>query len=123
MAGSNQTSPRATKSDALARTLQKTEQVTTEVQRASDNLAIVSTVLEHELPDEVQVGEVAQAIEHTSQLEKKLAQSAETLIEVNAALDAEIEKRLEVTAQRDESQALAETLRARINSSSRSSED
>lgn len=116
MAAQPQTSPRGT--TQLDKTLQKSEQVAADVQRASDNLAVVSTVLEQELPEEVQVGEVAQAIEHTSQLEQKLAKSAEKLAEVNAALSEEIEKRLEVTAERDESQALAEKLKARIRSES-----
>lgn len=110
MAGQPQTAPRGKTS--LDRTLEKSEQVAADVQRASDNLAVVSAVLEQELPDEVQVGEVAQAIEHTSQLEEKLAKSAEKLAEVNAALSEEIEKRLEATAERDESRALAEKLKA-----------
>jgi hypothetical protein len=79
----------------LDRTLEKTEAVAAEVQRASDDLAIINTVLEQELPNEAQVGDVAQAIEHTSQLEKKLAESAETLAEVNATLAEEIGKRTE----------------------------
>lgn len=112
MAGQPQTSPRGTTS--LDRTLQKSEQVAADVQRASDNLAVVNTVLEQELPAEVQVGEVAQAIEHTSQLEEKLARSAEKLAEVNAALSEEIEKRLEATAERDKSQALTEKLKTKI---------
>jgi methyl-accepting chemotaxis protein len=116
MAGQPQTSPRGTTS--LDETLEKSEQVAADVQRASDNLAIVSTVLEQELPEEVQVGEVAQAIEQTSQLEEKLAKSAEKLAEVNAALSEEIEKRLEVTAERDESLALAERLKAKIRAES-----
>ncbi len=112
MAGQTSTTPRDKTS--LDRTLQKSEEVAADVQRASDNLAVVSTVLEQELPDEIQVGEVAQAIEHTSQLEEKLAKSAEKLAEVNAALSEEIEKRLEATAERDESQALAEKLKAKL---------
>ena len=111
MAGQAQT-PRGDTS--LEQTLEKTEAVAADVQRASDNLAVVNTVLEQELPVEIQVGEVAQAIEHTSQLEEKLAKSAEKLAEVNAALSEEIEKRLEATAERDESQALAEKLKAKI---------
>ena len=107
MAGQPQPSPRGTTS--LDSTLKKSEQVAADVQRASDNLAVVNTVLEQELPEEVQVGEVAQAIEHTNQLEEKLA-------EVNAALSEEIEKRLEATAERDESQALAEKLKAKLRS-------
>src|SRR5688572_28526641 len=112
MAGQQQTSSRGDTS--LEQTLEKTEAVAADVQRASDNLAVVNTVLEQGLPEEVQVGDVAQAIEHTSQLEEKLAKSAETLAEVNAALSEEIEKRLEATAERDESQAEAEELKARI---------
>ena len=114
MAGQPQPSPRG--GTSLEQTLEKTEAVAADVQRASDNLAVVNTVLEQELPEEIQVGEVAQAIEHTNQLEEKLAKSAETLAEVNAALSEEIEKRLEITAQRDESQAQAEELKARIRS-------
>ena len=116
MAGHSQTSPRGTTS--LDHTLKKSEQVAADVQRASENLAVVNTVLEQELPEEVQVGEVAQAIEHTSQLEEKLAKSAEKLAEVNAALSEEIEKRLEATAERDESLALAEKLKAKIRAQS-----
>lgn len=112
MAGQPQIMQRGATS--LDRTLQKSEQVAADVQRAADNLAVVSTVLEQELPEEVQVGEVAQAIEHTSQLEAKLAKSAEKLAEVNAALSEEIEKRLEVTAERDESLAMTEKLKERI---------
>jgi hypothetical protein len=114
MAAQPPTVPRGKTS--LDKTLKKSEEVAADVQRASDNLAVVNTVLEQELPDEVQVGEVAQAIEQTGQLEQKLAKSAEKLAEVNAALSEEIEKRREVTAERDESQALAEELKARIRS-------
>jgi hypothetical protein len=105
MAGQRKNAPRGR--TPLDRTLEKSEQVAADVQRASDNLAVVNTVLEQELPEEVQVGEVAQAIEHTNQLEEKLA-------EVNEALSKEIKKRREVTAERDESQAQAEKLKARI---------
>ncbi len=112
MAGPSPTVTRGT--TTLNKTLKKSEEVAADVQSASDDLAVVSTVLEQELPEEVQVGEVAQAIEHTSQLEEKLAQSAEKLAEVNEALSKEIKKRREVTAERDESQAQAEKLKARI---------
>lgn len=112
MAGQPQTASHGATS--LDRTLQKSEQVAVDVQRAADNLAVVNTVLEQELPEEVQVGEVAQAIEHTNQLEEKLTRSAEKLAEVNAALSKEIEKRLEATAQRDQSLAMADELKAKI---------
>jgi hypothetical protein len=90
----------------------KTREVAADVKRASEDLLVINTVLEQELPDELQVGDVAQAIEHTGHLEKKLAQSAESLAEVHAALEEEIEKRKKVTAQRDASRALVERLSA-----------
>lgn len=78
---------------SLDRTLKKNQEVASEVQSASEDLAVVATVLEQELPDHVQVGEVAQAIEHANQLEKQLTRSAEVLAEVNEALAQEVEKR------------------------------
>jgi phage-related minor tail protein len=62
------------------------------------------------VPEEAQVGDVAQAIAQTGELEKKLAQSAETLAQVNAALALEIEKRVEVTRRLEKSEALVDAL-------------
>jgi len=76
----------------LHRTLTKNEEVAADVQDASDHLSVVTTVLEQELPDHVQVGEVAQALEQAGELEKQLARSAQALAEVNEALASEIEK-------------------------------
>jgi uncharacterized coiled-coil protein SlyX len=97
----------------LDRALEKNAKVADEIQRAAQDLSIVNVVLEQELPDEIQVGEVAQALAHTSDLEAKLAKSAKTLAKVNAALATEIEKRIEVTEQRDESIAHAKKLEQR----------
>lgn len=77
----------------LQDTLGKTEAITADVKRASDQLAVVNTVLEQSLPPELQVGDVAQAITHTEQLEKKLAKSVKALTEVSTALEAEIRNR------------------------------
>jgi len=90
----------------------KTQAVAADVKRAAEDLLVVNTVLEQELPEELQVGDVAQAIEHTGHLEKKLSESAESLAEVHAALEDEIAKRKEVTAQRDASRALVDKLSA-----------
>lgn len=97
---------------SLDRTLEKNTAVADEVQRAAQDLSIVNAVLEQELPDAVQVGDVAQAIAHTNELEEKLAKSAEKLAEVNAALATEIEKRIEAVEERDESRALVKKLRS-----------
>ncbi|MES2529663.1 MAG: hypothetical protein V4636_01405 [Pseudomonadota bacterium] len=102
----------------LNHALEKNAKVADEIQRAAQDLSIVNIVLEQELPDEIQVGDVAQALAHTSDLEEKLAKSAETLAKVNAALATEIEKRIEVTEQRDESIALAKKLEQRQSGAS-----
>ena len=80
------------KSASLEKTLDKTRQAASEVRSASDNLSVIHTVLEQEVPEEVQVGEVAQAIKHTEQIEKRLAGTVKTLVEANAALAAEVKK-------------------------------
>lgn len=98
----------------LVQTLQKTKSVAAEVQRAADHLSVVNTVLEQELPDEIQAGEVAQAIAQTGQLEKKLAKSAEKLDQANEALGEEIEKRRKLTSERDKMQTRNAALEAAL---------
>jgi hypothetical protein len=94
-----QRKPKTQGDTPLEQAFEKSETAAADVQRAADDLAVVNTVLEQELPDEVQVGDVAQAIEHTGHLEKKLAKSAEQLAEVSAALAKEIGKRADADAQ------------------------
>lgn len=102
--------PSAAAPEPLQQALRQSEAVTAEVQHASDHLAVVGTVLEQNLPEEVQVGDVAQALNHTVELEKKLAASAETLAKVNAVLEDEIEKRSELSERLDEAHAMVEKL-------------
>ncbi len=73
--------------------LRKTEAVTAEIERAANHALVIGTVLAHELPAELQVGEVAQAIEQTEELEQQLAESAEKLADVSTALEQEIVNR------------------------------
>ena len=103
------------KSDVLQRTHKTTEAVEADIHRASDHAGVIGAVLAQELPDEVQVGEVAQAIEHTEELEQKLAQSAATLADVTAELGREIKKRREVTKELDKTRAHVEQLSDEIN--------
>ena len=79
----------------LQDTLDKTSAVTADIQSAASQAAVIGTVLAQELPDELQVGEVAQALGQTEALEQKLADSAETLADVTATLEQEIQKRHE----------------------------
>lgn len=93
MAAASDTKAPAPEGAPLQQAAAQTYQAAAEVKRASEDLLVVNSVLEQELPEEVQTGEVAQAIEHTIQLEKKLAESAESLAEVHATLQDEIRKR------------------------------
>ena len=88
----------------------KAKAVKTEVQRAADHAAVIGIVLAQELPDDVQVGDVAQAIEQTEELEQKLADSATTLAEVSAELGREVKKRRKVTAELTKSRARVDKL-------------
>lgn len=96
---------RRDQADSLQETHKKTKAVEADIQRASDHAAVIGTVLAQELPGEVQVGEVAQAIEQTEELEQKLAESAATLADVSAELGREIKKRRKVTEKLNKSQA------------------
>lgn len=106
--------------DALLKPLQKTEAVTAELQYAADHAMVIGTVLAKELPIEVQVGEVAQAIDQTEDLKEKLAESAETLTEVSAELEQEIAKRRAVAKQLDASRAQVQALKAEVSESQKS---
>jgi chromosome segregation ATPase len=101
--------------EKLLRPLQKTQSVAADLESASNHALVIGTVLAHELPDEVQVGEVAQAIEQTEELKDKLAESAETLTEVSAELEQEITKRRAVAKKLEESRAQVEKLAAKVS--------
>ena len=90
--GGNSMKTSAPQPKALDEVLESTHDVASEVQKASDDLAVVHTVLEQEVPKDAQAGDVAQAIAHTSEIERKLAKSADQLVEANQALAQEIER-------------------------------
>ncbi len=98
----------------LKDTLDKTSEVAADVQSAANQVGVIGTVLAQELPDELQVGEVAQALVQTEELEQKLAESAETLADVTAALEHEIEKRQEVDVKLARSRAQVERLSEQV---------
>ena len=96
--------------DGLQETRKKTKAAEVDIQRAADHAGVIGTVLAQEIPDEVQVGDVAQAIEQTEELEHKLAESAATLAEVSVELGREVKKRRKVTAELTKSQARVDKL-------------
>lgn len=100
----------------LQATLEKTSEVAADIQSASSQVGVVGTVLAQELPDQLQVGEVAQALEQTEELERKLAESAEKLAEVTAALEQEIQKRREADEKLERSRAQVKELSTQVQS-------
>lgn len=83
----NEPASNPTDSAALDAAIEKAKEVAAEIKQAADDLAVANTVLETKLAEEVKVGEVAQALDHTDAVEKTLTKSAEALEEVNAALE------------------------------------
>jgi DNA repair ATPase RecN len=98
----------------LQGTLDATRAVTAEIQKASDQAAVIGTVLAKELPDEFQVADVAQAIEQTGELEQKLSDSADQLAEVSEALAQEIAKRQAVSKKLEASREEVERLSSEV---------
>jgi hypothetical protein len=72
---------------ALEQAIEKAKEVAADIRQAADDLAVANTVLDTHLAEEARTREVGQALEHTDAVEKTLAKSAETLEEVNTALD------------------------------------
>ena len=106
--------PADPKEHRLQDTLDKTASVAADIQSAASQVGVIGTVLAQELPDELQVGEVAQALEQTEDLEHKLAESAETLADVTAALEHEIARRREADDKLKRSRAQVEELSTQV---------
>ena len=102
--------------DKMLDTVDKTGAVAADIQSAASQVGVIGTVLAQELPDELQVGEVAQALEQTEELEHKLTESAETLAEVTAALEHEVQRRREADAKLTRSRAQVEALTTQVQS-------
>ena len=102
--------------DKMQDAVDKTGAVAADIQSAASQVGVIGTVLAQELPDELQVGEVAQALGQTEALEHKLAESAETLAEVTAALEHEVQRRREADAKLARSRAQVEALATQVQS-------
>lgn len=60
---------------------------------------MINTVLEQELPADIQSGDVAQALERAHGIEATIHQTAQELAEVNQALAEEIDHRMDLERQ------------------------
>jgi len=73
--------------------LDKSKQATETVRQAADDLAVVNTVLDTQVPAEVRNEEVDQALAHADQLQEQLDKSVDLLQDVTKTLEAEVKNR------------------------------
>lgn len=83
----SQPSPDAQAAKDLEQAIEKAKEVAADIRQAADDLAVANTVLDTHLGEQARTREVDQALDHTDAVEKTLTRSAETLDEVNTALD------------------------------------
>jgi hypothetical protein len=77
----------------LDRALDQTGSVKEVVKESANELFLVNTVLKQELPTPLLVGEVAQALKKTDELESRMQTSVGELVEVKRLLEEEITQR------------------------------
>jgi C4-dicarboxylate-specific signal transduction histidine kinase len=80
----------------LARALDQNETVKDVVEQSAAELVVINAVLKHEIPGHVQVGDVAQALQRTDELEAKINDTANDLAQVNEVLAQEIDERVDL---------------------------
>lgn len=85
--------PESSASTPLARALDQNEIVMDTVAQSAVELVMISTVLKQEIPTHVKIGDVAQALQKTDELESKIKDTTQDLAQVNEVLAREIEER------------------------------
>lgn len=83
-------------STALGRALDVNAAVKDIVEQSAAELVVINTVLKQEIPDDVQTGDVAQALLRTDALEVKISDAAQDLAQVNEVLAQEIDQRVDL---------------------------
>lgn len=91
-----QSAPAASTDTRLERALDQNEAVEETVKQSSAELFVINEVLKQEIPEHVQTGDVAQALQKTGELEGKIQASADDLAQVNQLLEQEIGERADV---------------------------
>ncbi|MCZ8256534.1 MAG: hypothetical protein O9327_12820 [Polaromonas sp.] len=80
----------------LARALEKNDAIQDTVERSAQELDLVNSVLEKEIPVNVKKGDIAMALVKTAELEDQIQASADELDHVNELLQQEIAEREEL---------------------------
>lgn len=77
----------------LVRALDQNENAKEVVEQSASELLVINTVLKQEIPDHTKVGEIAQALIKTDELETRITETAQELADVNKLLAQEIDQR------------------------------
>ena len=80
----------------LARALEQNETAQGIVEQSAAELVVIHAVLKQELPDHMQTGDVAHALQRTDELEMKISDTAQELAQVNEVLAQEIGERVDL---------------------------
>jgi C4-dicarboxylate-specific signal transduction histidine kinase len=93
---------------SLEHALDHNEAIQATVEQSAAELCVVSAVLQQEVPEHVKIGDVAQALQRTGELEERIQISADNLEQVNHALKKEIQVRAQLECQLAATQAALE---------------
>lgn len=97
----------------LARALEQNETALDSVEQSAAELVVIHAVLKQEVPDSLQIGEVAHALQRTEELETKITDAAQELAQVNEALAQEIDERADL--ERELAATKAALVQARVH--------
>ena len=89
----------------LACALEQNETALGSVEQSATELVMIHAVLTQEIPDKVQIGEVAQALQRTDELEIKMNDAAQQMAQVNEVLVQEIDQRANLERELTETRA------------------
>ena len=103
-----------TTSTPLERALDQNVTVQDTVERSAAELLVINAVLKQEIPDHIQIGEVAQALQKTDELESKISDTAEDIAHVNQVLAKEIGERVDLERELAATKAALEQARDQL---------
>ena len=78
----------------LLKALHQNDGVEEVVKQSADDLLVINAVLKKNIPEQSQMGDLAQALDKTEHIEDKIQESAEELSEVNTLLKHEVDERI-----------------------------
>jgi C4-dicarboxylate-specific signal transduction histidine kinase len=83
----------------LAGALNQNQTVQSDLEDSAAELLLIHAVLKKEVPEHVQTGEVADALQKADDLETKISDTAQDLAEVNGVLAQEIDARADLESE------------------------